>query len=172
MEKLFENKTKYSQKEYDIFLKSYAEEYATSDRAYMIFYIVFFGLCMIFAFREREFILAFALLIGLGIYLWYKIIKPFRAVEKDKKSQKLSGNFINKYEFYKNYFKVENPEGTAQIFYFKLYRVVETKSYFYIYISRQYAFIVSKLGFTEGKTEDFSKFIKKKVFTRYKNRIK
>lgn len=172
MEKLFENKTKYSQKEYDIFLKSYTEEYAASDRAYMIFYILFFGLCMIFAFKEREFILAIVLLIGLGIYLWYKIIRPFKAVEKDKKSQKLSGSFINKYEFYKNYFKVENPEGTAQILYFKLYRVVETKSYYYIYISRQYAFIVSKLGFTEGKSEDFSRFIKKKVFSRYKNRIK
>lgn len=172
MEKLFENKTKYSQKEYDIFLKSYEEEYATSDKAYMTFYILFFGLCMILAFKEREFILAISLLIGLGIYLWYKIIRPFKAVEKDKKSQKLSGSFINKYEFFKNYFRVENPEGEAQIFYFKLYRVVETKSYFYIYISRQYAFIVSKLGFTEGKSEDFSKFIKKKVFSRYKNRIK
>lgn len=172
MEKLFENKTKYSQKEYDIFLKSYEEEYATSDKAYMTFYILFFGLCMILAFKEREIILAISLLIGLGIYLWYKIIRPFKAVEKDKKSQKLSGSFINKYEFFKNYFRVENPEGEAQIFYFKLYRVVETKSYFYIYISRQYAFIVSKLGFTEGKSEDFSKFIKKKVFSRYKNRIK
>lgn len=172
MGKLFENKTKYSQKEYDIFLKSYEEEYATSDRVYMTFYILFFGLCMIFAFRKKEFILAIALLIGLGIYLWYKIIRPFKAVEKDKKSPKLSGSFTNKYEFYKNYFKVENPEGKAQILYFKLYRVVETKSYFYIYISRQYAFIVSKLGFTEGKAEDFSKFIKKKVFSRYKNRIK
>ena len=126
---------------------------------------------MIFAFKEGEIVLGIVLLIGLLVYLWYKIIRSAQLVEKDKKSNKVSGNFVNKYIFYKNYFKVENPDGKAQIFYFKLYRVVETKSYFYIYISRQCAFIVSKLGFTKGKTEDFSKFIRKKVFTKYKNRI-
>lgn len=171
MEKLFENKTKYSQKEYDIFLESYKKEYASADNAYIVFYIVFFGFCTIWAFIEKEIFLGIALLIGLSVYLWFKIIRPNQLVEKTKKSPKVSGKFVNKYEFYKNYFKVENPDGKTQVLYFKLYRVVETKSYFYIYISREYAFIVSKLGFTEGKAEDFSKFIKKKVFTKYKNRI-
>ena len=171
MEKIFENKTKYSQKEYNSFLESYKKEYATSDNAYIIFYVLFFGMCTIFAFKEGIVLLGTALLIGLFIYLWYKIIRPAKLVEKDKKSQKMSGNFINKYDFYNNYFKVENPEGKAKIFYFKLYRVVETKSYFYIYVSREYAFIVSKLGFTKGSQEDFSRFIKKKTFIRYKNRM-
>ncbi len=171
MEKLFENKTKYSQKEYDIFIESYIKEYAISDNIYIFFYIAFFGICMIFAFIEKEIILGILLLMGLIVYLWFKIIRPNYLVEQTKKSHKVSGNFINKYEFYKNHFNVENPDGKAQIFYFKLYRVVETKSYFYIYISRQYAFIVSKLGFTQGKSEDFSSFIKKKLFTKYKNRM-
>ena len=171
MEKIFENKTKYSQKEYNIFLESYKKEYATSEYAYMIFYILFFGLCMIIAFKEGEILLGIALLIGLSVYLWYKIIRPAKLVEKDKKGPKVSGNFVNKYEFYNNYFKVENPEGKAQILYFKLYRVVETNSYFYIYISRQYAFIVSKLGFTKGSSKEFSEFMKKKLFLKYKNRI-
>lgn len=171
MEILFENKTKYSKKEYDIFIESYKKEYAVSDYAYIIFYIVFFGFCMILAFKEKEFLLGIALLIGLGIYLWYKVIRSNRLVEKTKKSKKVGGQFVNSYEFYKNYFKVENIDGKAQVLYFKLYRVVETRDHFYIYISRQYAFIVSKSGFTKGSTEDFSKFIKKKVFTKYKNRI-
>lgn len=171
MEKLFENKTKYSQKEYDIFIESYIKEYATSDNIYIFFYIAFFGFCMVYAFIEKEIILGIILLVGLIVYLWFKIIRPNQLVEKTKKSRKVSGNFVNKYEFYKNYFKVENPDGNAQVLYLKLYRVVETKSYFYIYISREYAFIVSKLGFTKGKSEDFSKFLKKKVFTRYKNRM-
>ena len=171
MEKLFENRTKFSQKEYDIFLESYKNEFEKSDYGYIVYYIVFFGLCMILAFMQGEIILGITLLVGLGIYLWFKIIRSNKLVEKAKKSQKVSGNFVNKYEFYKNYFKVENPEGKTQILYFKLYRVVETKLYFYIYISRQYAFIVSKLGFTEGNPENFSEFIKKKVHMRYKNRI-
>ena len=170
MEKIFENKTKYTDKEYNAFLKSYKEEFTKTEIAYMLFNIFFFGMCMIFAFKENEKILACALLIGLLAYIWLKIIRPTKAVKKDQKSHKVSGHFVNNYEFYKNYFKVENTDGNAQIFYLKLYRVVETNAYFYIYISREYAFIVSKLGFTKGTPEEFSKFIKQKVFTKYKNR--
>ena len=171
MEKIFENKTKYTQKEYDLFTESYKKEFAKSDYSFMMFNFIFFGICMIIAFIEKEFILAFGLIIYLFAYFWFKIIRPVKEVEKDKKSHKMSGNFVNNYEFYKNYFKVENVDGKAQILYFKLYRVVETKTDFYIYISREYAFIVSKFGFTKGTSEEFSKFIKKKMFTKYKNRM-
>ena len=172
MEKLYENKTKYTDKEYNAFLKSYKEEFSKSDILYMLFNIFFFGMCMLFAFKEDEKVLGITLLIGILAYIWFKIIRPMKSVKKDQKSHKVSGHFINNYEFYKNYFKVENSEGKTQIAYFKLYRVVETKAYYYIYISREYAFIVSKLGFTKGNPEEFSKFIKTKVFTKYKNRIK
>lgn len=171
MEKLFENKTKYTQKEYNLFTESYQKEYAKSDYSFMMFNFIFFGICMIIAVIEKEFILALGLIIYLLVYFWFKVIRPIKAVEKDKKSHKMSGNFVNNYEFYKNYFKVENVDGKAQILYFKLYRVVENRTDFYIYISREYAFIVSKFGFTKGTSEEFSKFIKKKMFTKYKNRM-
>ena len=171
MEILFENKTTYSQEEYNAFLESYRKEYEKSDTAWLFFNFIFFGICMIIAFIEKELILAFVLLIYLLVYFWLKIIKPTKEVERDKKSNKVSGNFVNSYMFYKNIFKVKNLDGKAQILYFKLYRVVETKTNFYIYISRQYAFIVSKSGFTKGTSEEFKQFMKKKLFTKYKNRI-
>ncbi len=171
MEKLFENKTRLSMKEYNIFIESYKKEFAFTDYLYIFFYIAYFGLCMIFAFKQGKIILSILLLAGLCAFLWFKIIRTNKLVEKNKKSQKVSGNFVNKYEFYKNYFKVENPEGKAQVLYLKLYRIVETNTHFYIYVSRQCAFIVSKSGFIEGKSDDFSKFIKKKVFTKYRNRM-
>ena len=145
MEKLFENKTKYTHKEYNAFLKSYKEEFAKTEIAYIFFNIFFFGTCMIFAFKENEKILAFALLIGLLVYVWFKIVRPTKAVKKDQESHKLSGHFVNNYEFYKNYFSVENLEGKAQIIYLKLYRVVETNAYFYIYISREYDIFLTNL---------------------------
>ena len=172
MEKLFENKTKYSQKDYDIFLESYKKEFAASDYAYILFNIVFFGICMILAFREKEIILGIGILTGLGIYLWFRVIRQNLIVEKTRKGKKVSGEFVNNYEFFKNYFKINNQDGEAQVLYFKLYRVIEAKDFFYIYISRQYAFIVSKQGFTKGTSEEFSNFMKKKMFTKYKNRIK
>lgn len=172
MEELFINKTKITEKEYDIFLKSYQEEYTSSETLYLLFNTIFFGICMILAFREGETILGIIILLGLLVYLWFKIIRPTQRVQKDKKSKKVSGKFINTYKFYKNFLRVENPDGNAQIYYIKLYRVVETETHFYIYLSREYAFIVSKEGFTKGNSEEFAKFLKKKTFNKYKNRIK
>lgn len=172
MEELFENKTKFSQKEYNTFLKSYKEEYATSETLYMVFNIIFFGFSMIYAFISGEILLGLILLVGILIYLWYKIIRTSKRVYRDMNSEKLSGKFVNTYKFYKNYFKVENPDGNAQIAYFKLYRIVETNTHYYIYLSREAAFIVSKIGFTKGTATEFSEFLRKKVFFKYKNRIK
>lgn len=172
MEELFVNKTKYSKEEYETFLNSYSDEYATSENAYIIFNIAFFGFCMVMAFRNNETLLGIALLIGLLIYIWFKFIRTAKQNKKDRESEKLSGNFVNTYKFYKNYFNVENPEGKAQILYFKLYRVVETNTNYYIYLSRDVAFIMSKEGFTKGNELEFSQFIKKKTFGKYKNRIK
>ncbi len=171
MEELYINKTKNTQKEYDLFLKSYQEEYAVSENLYTLFYLVFFTFCLIFAFCNGETLLGVLITIGLVIYIWYKFIHPIKRVNKEKKSDKITKKYTNTFKFYKNYFKVENPEGEAQIFYFKLYRVVETKTHFYIYISREYAFIVSKNGFEKGDSREFSKFIKKKSFNKYRNRI-
>ena len=132
MEELFENKTKYTKKEYEKFIKVHQQEYATSENAFTIFNILFFGMCMIFAFIEKETILGIAIIVGLAIYIWYKFFRMDKRVKKDIKSEKLSGNFINTYKFYKNFLKVDNPEGKAQIFYFKLYRIVETNDNYYI----------------------------------------
>ena len=170
MEELFENKTKYTDKDYNTFLESYKQEYAGSERAYLLYNLIFFGFCAFFAFKTNEIVLGIAIVVGLLVYLWFKLIRPARNVEKTKKGPKLNGKFTNTYKFNKRFFKVENPDGNAQIVYFKLYRVVETKEYFYLYISRDYAFIVSKLGFTKGTSQEFSEFIKKKVFTKYKDR--
>ena len=53
-----------------------------------------------------------------------------------------------------------------------MYKVVETNTHFYIYISRDYAFIISKKGFIDSKSEEFSKFIRKKAWGKYRNRMK
>ena len=172
MEDLFENKTKYSEKVYNIFLKSYEEEYSKVDNLYMIYNIVFFGTCMFFAFIEKEIILGICILIGLLIYMWYKFIRPIKREKKTRKSPKMNGNYVNTYRFYKNYFDVKNPDGDAQIAYFKIYRMVETKEYYYIYISREHAFVVSKFGFTKGDYMEFSIFMRKLLKRKYKNRIK
>ena len=172
MEELFENKTKYTKEQYNTFMQVHQSEYIVEEIAYMLFNILFFGLTMILAFRSKEIILGIAIVIGLIVYIWYKFIWSQKRVKKNTENGKLSGDFVNTYKFYKRYFGVENQEGNAQILYFKIYRVVETKDNYYIYITRNNAFIVSKNGFTKGDNIEFSKFIKGKTITRYKNRIR
>ena len=50
--------------------------------------------------------------------------------------------------------------------------MVETNEYYYIYLNREYAFIMSKIGFEKGNNIEFSEFMKKKIFTKYKNKSK
>ena len=44
----------------------------------------------------------------------------------------------------------------------RLFKVFETKDYFYLYIDDENAVLVSKNGFKLGTAEEFSEFIKKK----------
>ena len=81
MEKLFENKTKYTQKEYNLFTESYQKEYAKSDYSFMMFNFIFFGICLIIAVIEKEFILALGLIIYLLVYFWFKVIRPIKAIK-------------------------------------------------------------------------------------------
>ena len=171
MEELFKNKTKCTQKEYDEFLKVQEKENALYELLYIIFNITFFSMCLVLAVINKEYLLSLALFIGLLIYGWYKFIRPRTKIEKEKKSKKLIQEYINTYTFYKHYFKTENPDGTAQTYYLKITKVVETRRAFYIYIAREYAFIISKDGFIDSNCEEFKKFIKNKVKARYKTRI-
>ena len=168
MEELFKNKTKCTQKEYNRFMQTQVKEYAVSEILYTLFNIVFFTFCLILAIMNKEYKLAVIIFVGLLIYGWYKFIRPAKKVKKEQNSKKLIQEYVNNYIFYKHYFTTENPDGKAQTFYFKIYKVIETKTHFYIYISKEYAFIVAKDGFIDSDSEEFKTFIKKKVKLKYK----
>ena len=89
-------------------------------------------------------------------------------INKEKNSKMLMQEFTNTYVFYKHYFITENPDGQAQTYYFKINKVIETKEYFYIYLSKEYAFIVDKEGFEKCSWQEFKKFIQNKVKLKYK----
>lgn len=170
MESLFENKTKCTDKEYEKYLKTYQKEYAVTERIYTISYLIFFIFCAIYAIKGKEIILSIGLVIAVIISIWYKFIRPYKLLQKAQNKTTME-EYICEYKFYKNNFIVSAPEGSTTIFYFKLYKVIETETNFYIFISKENGFIVSKEGFTKGKVEEFSNYISKKVMLKYKNRI-
>ncbi len=170
MEPLFENKTKCTDKEYDKFLETYQKEYALSDRINTIFYLIFFIFCIIFAIKEKEIILSVVLVVAMIIFIWYKFVRPYNIIKKSQEKSSMQ-KYICNYKFYKNNFTVNAPDGKATIYYHKLYKIIETNTHFYIFITKENGFIVSKKGFTKGEVKEFPKFISSKVLFKYKNRI-
>ena len=169
MESLFENKTKCTNKEYEKYLETYQKEYALSENINTIIYFIFLIFCIIFAIKEKEIILGIGLIVIAIIFIWYKFIRPYKSQQKTQQKTTLQ-QYICNYKFYKNNFIVNAPEGKATIFYFKLYKVIETNTHFYIFISKENGFIISKKGFTKGEEAEFSKFIIKKAKLKYRNR--
>ena len=169
MEEIFVNKTVCTDKEYKIFLKSYQKEFARTDLLYILFNIIFFGVCSILLFINQDYLVGSVIIIGIILYVILKRKRNQKiAKEQNKKVQE---KFTNDYIFYNRNFAIKTKEGKANIWYFKIYRIVETEKYFYIYLNRKYAYIIAKDGFTKGEGKDFGEFIKRKTFFKYRNRM-
>lgn len=168
MEKLFENKTTYTKDTYMEFLRFHAKTYNLSYTLYTVFWAIIFILCVYAAFdsgNRMQGVIITVILIG---FVTYRLYRPKRVVENELKSDKVSNNNTNTFSFYNNNFLVENNNGSFSFRYFMLRRIFETDDFFYLYVSKENAFLVSKKSFTFGTAEDFSKFIKKKCAFKYK----
>lgn len=170
MEKLFINKTTYSKDTYMEFLRFHSKTYSTSYMLYTIFWSFVILLSVYLAFASNYRIQGVVLTIALIAFMIYRIYRPKRNVEKELKSDKISDNNTNTFTFYNKYFATENKNGSFNFRYFMLYRVFETDKFYYLYISRENAFLISKDSFSYGTAEDFSNFIKKKCRLKYRLR--
>ena len=97
-----------------------------------------------------------------------RLYLPIKRYQKEEKTYAKNKEINCVSSFYKYYFTVNKKI----YYYFKLFKVFETKDYYYLYINEDYAALVSKTGFKKGNSQDFSEFIKKKCFFIYKNQSK
>ena len=82
----------------------------------------------------------------------------------------LSGMFKEfTFIFYKRYIKLKYARKYDIIPYFKIYKIFETKEYFYLYTDENHSLILSKDGFEIGTPRKFTEFIKKKCPLKYRN---
>ena len=165
MKPLFKNITKYNSNNYKEFTEFHTNKYSFSQNAYTIIMSILLIYCIFINIKSKD-ILSILLFIGILIlFLGWRLYLPYKRNQKFKEEYK--GNkergFI--FSFYKQYFTLNKNT----IYYFKLYRVFETKDYFYLYIDEDNAALVSKKGFEIGTAEDFSNFIKKKCFFKFRN---
>ena len=168
MEKLFENKTTYTKETYMKFLRFHTKTYNLPYTLYTLSWAIVFILCIYAAFdsgNRMQGIIITMILIG---FVAYRIYRPKRIVSKELESEKISNNNKNTFSFYNKNFSVKNNNGSFVFRYIMLRRIFETNEFFYLYIDKENAFILSKQSFTFGTAEDFSKFIKNKCKLRYK----
>lgn len=72
------------------------------------------------------------------------IVLTISRSRKEWQSNKLIQNAVYRFRFHDGNFEVETPNGKAEVGYEKLYRIIETKDRFYLYISKNQTYPVNK----------------------------
>lgn len=168
MEPLFKNKTTLSKENYIDLVKFHQKK--NSWKYWLYTAIVSFLLVLIICFQiaSNAYFQATFLFICFIIFLIYRFIYPYYKTDKEFKSDKVQNNLINYYFFYDKYFKIKNKLGNTKIKYYKLYKVYENDNYFYLYLNKNIVFIIDKSEFTIGNSKSFEKFMKNKVWLKFK----
>ena len=165
---LFENKTKYTKDVYATFLEFHNKKYHFSYLAYNIIIIGLVLFCIALQVRYHNLTVAiFFCFILTGFFIW-RYLRPVSEVANEYKSDTLNKEQVFTFKFYQNFFTCEYGKQMSKINYWKLHKVFETSDFFYLYIDKTHAFLINKNSFNENKSSDFSIFIHKKCYFRYK----
>ena len=166
--KLFENKTTYTQDMYIDFIKFHNKKYNFTYLAYTIIWSIILFSCIIYCFSYNMKIQSIVIIIILISFVIYRFARPKMVVDKELKSDKVGKNNINVFSFFPKYMEIKNKNGKFNYKYLMIRKVFETKDAFYLYVTRENAFLISKNTFSLGTAEDFSKFAKSKFGMKYK----
>jgi len=169
---LFKNTTQYSKQLYDEFTLFHNKKNYLLYNLCTIFVLILFIYCLIMTIKYKVIGLVIIFTFAILGFIMYRLFSPIMFYKKEVKKKAISKEKIFSFYFYDKYFKIRDNLNFDKIHYYKLYKVYETKNYFYLYFNKKYSFIVSKNGFSLGTTEDFSKFIKNKMWLRYSNDYK
>ncbi|MCI8620717.1 MAG: YcxB family protein [Clostridia bacterium] len=169
--KIFINKTTNTEEAYMDFLSFHSKTFNLIYLSYTVFWAFLFLLCIILAFGSGLRLQGVTFTILLITFILYRIIRPKLVTNKELKSDKISNQSTNTYTFYEKYFEIKNKNGLFSYKYFMIKKVYETQNYFYLYVSNENAFLVSKKDFTKGSSKDFSNFMKQKKGLRYKIKV-
>ena len=163
MKPLFKNITIYNSRNYNQFIKFHGEKFNFSYNMYTFVMLALMLYCMILNIIQKNLIFILLFLAMFILTIVFRMILPLKRYQKTKK--KLSNNKENKFTFtfYKFHFTVEKKSFS----YLKLYKVFETKNYFYLYTDEENAILVNKEGFKLGTAAEFTNFIKRKCLFKY-----
>ena len=166
---LFKNTTKYSKKIYDDFAIFHNDKYSLSYNLFTIFILILLTYCFIMTVKNGIVFLAIGFALAIVGFVGYRFFNPLLIYKKESTAKAITKEKTFKFYFYNSYFKVRDNLQFDTVPYHKLYKVFETNDYFYLYLTKQYSFIIDKNNFTLGSAEEFSLFLKSKFRFRYSN---
>ena len=165
---LFKNSTKYNESIYKEYLKFHEKKYGLKYTLYTIFVIGLLLFCLILQINAHNYSLTLIFCAIITVFLLWRYLHPISEVSKEFKSNKIQKEEKFTFIFYKNNFKVKTTSETYIIKYYQLYKIFETSTFFYLYIDKTHAMLLNKENFTIGSSDDFSKFINKKCWYKFK----
>ena len=167
MKPLFRNITIYNSKNYNQFVKFHGKKFNFSYNAYTLLLVFLMLYCVILNIINFNIPLLLLFLAMLTITIFFRMILPVKKYQKTKKKFAETKQTTISIDFFQLYFKVEKTIYP----YFKLYKIFETKDYFYLYIDKENAVLIDKKGFKLGTASEFTVFIKKKCLFKYSKQI-
>lgn len=148
MECLFKTATKNTYEEYRrffwvLFIQSKA----------IIRYIVYELLMVVLGFVLKNLFLLTCVVVYPFVFIVIIMLQN-RHLKKVFESNKVLQNAVVNHEFYDTYFIETTESGTSQLEYSKLHKIIETKTNFYLMLSKNQGIILTKANFPNG-LDDF-----------------
>lgn len=83
------------------------------------------------------------------------------------KTDHLIDGMVTTYTFYADRFDMKNSMSKGEVPYEKLYRIIETPTYFYLYLNKMSAYLVSKEEFSDQELEKVKGYFQTKFHGKY-----
>jgi len=168
MKILFENTTTYNKNLYLRFNEFHNNKYGLKYELYTLLFAIIMLYCIILNFKNKVYHFGFLFILILITYIFWRFFRPVFTFKKEINSQKITEHQKFTYQFYKYYFKILHKKEQSYLSYFKIRIIFETDKEYYLYLDKTHALLLDKDCFTVGTSDEFSNFIKKKCWYKYK----
>lgn len=165
---LYKNTTKYNESIYLEFLQFHKQKFGLKYTLYTAFIVGLLLFCLVLQIKIHNLSLAIIFCIAVTCFFLWRYLHPISEVSKDLNSNKIQNEEEFTFIFYEKYFKIRNRLKTNKVKYYELYKVFETSKFFYLYIDKTHSLLLDKEKFSIGLPNDFSNFMHKKCWYKFK----
>ena len=135
---------------------------------YTAFIIGLLLFCLVVQVNAHNYSLAIIFCSIITVFFLWRYLHPISEVSKDFKSDKIQKEEKFTFIFYENNFKIRAKLQTSIMKYSDLYKIFETPTFFYLYTDKTHSMLLKKDSFSIGSANEFSNFIRKKCWYKFK----